>query len=226
MGTSEAVLPSLSTAVPHLSHSKPCLNSLNSMLHLKSGINSRRKRALGYMRLLNCSRMLRNCRRVYSIQGIDGFSHGKTKISRLESVSCKGQQAESVSGITAEDGHGTIIAPKIKEFEMVEPMRHEKGGFASNGKFAAGGTINDTLGKASIDSIEDEAWNLLRESIVFYCGNPIGTIAANDPSNSSSLNYDQVFIRDFIPSGIAFLLKGEYDIVRSFILHTLQLQVQ
>ncbi|KAL6342037.1 hypothetical protein AAG906_038283 [Vitis piasezkii] len=146
--------------------------------------------------------------RVYSIQGIDGFSHGKTKISRLESVSCKGQQAESVSGITAEDGHGTIIAPKIKEFEM----------------FAAGGTINDTLGKASIDSIEDEAWNLLRESIVFYCGNPIGTIAANDPSNSSSLNYDQVFIRDFIPSGIAFLLKGEYDIVRSFILHTLQLQ--
>ncbi|WJZ89852.1 hypothetical protein VitviT2T_009040 [Vitis vinifera] len=224
MGTSEAVLPSLSTAVPHLSHSKPCLNSLNSMLHLKSGINSRRKRALGYMRLLNCSRMLRNCRRVYSIQGIDGFSHGKTKISRLESVSCKGQQAESVSGITAEDGHGTIIAPKIKEFEMVEPMRHEKGGFASNGKFAAGGTINDTLGKASIDSIEDEAWNLLRESIVFYCGYPIGTIAANDPSNSSSLNYDQVFIRDFIPSGIAFLLKGEYDIVRSFILHTLQLQ--
>ena len=226
MGTSEAVLPSLSTAVPHLSHSKPCLNSLNSMLHLKSDINSRRKRALGYMRLLNCSRMLRNCRRVYSIQGIDGFSHGKTKISPLESVSCKGQQAESVSGITAEDGHGTIIAPKIKEFEMVEPMRHEKGGFASNGKFAAGGTINDTLGKASIDSIEDEAWNLLRESIVFYCGNPIGTIAANDPSNSSSLNYDQVFIRDFIPSGIAFLLKGEYDIVRSFILHTLQLQVQ
>ncbi|CBI17063.3 unnamed protein product, partial [Vitis vinifera] len=97
-------------------------------------------------------------------------------------------------------------------------------GFASNGKFAAGGTINDTLGKASIDSIEDEAWNLLRESIVFYCGYPIGTIAANDPSNSSSLNYDQVFIRDFIPSGIAFLLKGEYDIVRSFILHTLQLQ--
>ncbi|KAJ6938039.1 alkaline/neutral invertase E [Populus alba x Populus x berolinensis] len=33
-----------------------------------------------------------------------------------------------------------------------------------------------------------------------------------------------VFIRDFIPSGIAFLLKGEYDIVRNFILYTLQLQ--
>ncbi|KAL0390629.1 UNVERIFIED_CONTAM: Alkaline/neutral invertase E, chloroplastic [Sesamum calycinum] len=52
----------------------------------------------------------------------------------------------------------------------------------------------------------------------------VGTIAANDPSDSNTLNYDQVFIRDFIPSGIAFLLKGEYEIVRNFILHTLQLQ--
>ncbi|PIN20811.1 hypothetical protein CDL12_06506 [Handroanthus impetiginosus] len=60
--------------------------------------------------------------------------------------------------------------------------------------------------------------------MVYYCGNPIGTIAANDPSDSNTLNYDQVFIRDFVPSGIAFLLKGEYEIVKNFILHTLQLQ--
>jgi glycogen debranching enzyme len=73
-------------------------------------------------------------------------------------------------------------------------------------------------------SIEDEGWDLLRASMVYYYGNPIGTIAANDPSDSNTLNYDQVFIRDFIPSGIAFLLKGEHDIVRNFILHTLQLQ--
>ncbi|KAL3620174.1 hypothetical protein CASFOL_035086 [Castilleja foliolosa] len=75
-----------------------------------------------------------------------------------------------------------------------------------------------------VNSLEDEAWNLLRASMVYYCGSPVGTIAANDPSDSNTLNYDQVFIRDFIPSGIAFLLKGEYDIVKSFILHTLQLQ--
>ncbi|KAI3824671.1 hypothetical protein L1987_06139 [Smallanthus sonchifolius] len=76
-----------------------------------------------------------------------------------------------------------------------------------------------------INSIEDEAWEFLRASMVYYCVHPVGTIAANDPSDSSILNYDQVFIRDFIPSGIAFLLKGEYDIVWNFILHTLQLQV-
>lgn len=72
--------------------------------------------------------------------------------------------------------------------------------------------------------IEKEAWNLLRSAVVDYCGSPIGTIAANDPTDPSMLNYDQVFIRDFIPSGVAFLLKGEHDIVRNFILHTLQLQ--
>ncbi|RLM74470.1 neutral/alkaline invertase 3, chloroplastic-like [Panicum miliaceum] len=73
-------------------------------------------------------------------------------------------------------------------------------------------------------AVEDQGWELLRESVVHYCGSPVGTIAACDPDDSTPLNYDQVFIRDFVPSGIAFLLKGEYDIVRNFILHTLQLQ--
>ncbi|MCO5573951.1 hypothetical protein L7F22_027729, partial [Adiantum nelumboides] len=72
--------------------------------------------------------------------------------------------------------------------------------------------------------LENEAWELLKNAMVFYCGNPVGTIAANDPSDPTPLNYDQVFIRDFIPSAIAFLLKGETEIVRHFILHTLQLQ--
>ncbi|XP_062225569.1 neutral/alkaline invertase 3, chloroplastic-like [Phragmites australis] len=73
-------------------------------------------------------------------------------------------------------------------------------------------------------AVEDEGWELLQESVVRYCGSPVGTIAACDPDDASPLNYDQVFIRDFVPSGVAFLLKGEYDIVRNFILHTLQLQ--
>jgi hypothetical protein len=73
--------------------------------------------------------------------------------------------------------------------------------------------------------VEEEAWALLRESVVSYCGSPVGTIAACDPNDASPLNYDQVFIRDFVPSGVAFLLKGDHEIVRNFILHTLQLQV-
>ncbi|PWZ55329.1 Neutral/alkaline invertase 1, mitochondrial [Zea mays] len=71
---------------------------------------------------------------------------------------------------------------------------------------------------------EKEAWWLLSRAVVNYCGSAVGTVAANDPSTSQMLNYDQVFIRDFVPSAIAFLLKGESDIVKNFLLHTLQLQ--
>jgi len=74
-------------------------------------------------------------------------------------------------------------------------------------------------------ALEKEAWDLLRDAVVTYCGEPVGTIAANDPTDPYPLNYDQVFIRDFIPSAVAFLLKGETEIVRNFLLHTLQLQV-
>ncbi|MCE5166474.1 hypothetical protein HAX54_020136 [Datura stramonium] len=70
----------------------------------------------------------------------------------------------------------------------------------------------------------NEAWKLLENAVVTYCGSPIGTVAANDPNDKLPLNYDQVFIRDFIPSALAFLLKGEKEIVRNFLLHTLQLQ--
>ncbi|WOL03247.1 hypothetical protein Cni_G11967 [Canna indica] len=70
---------------------------------------------------------------------------------------------------------------------------------------------------------EKEAWLLLKNAVVSYCGSPVGTVAANDPM-VEPLNYDQVFIRDFMPSALAFLLKGETEIVRNFLLYTLQLQ--
>ncbi|KAK3026195.1 hypothetical protein RJ639_040158, partial [Escallonia herrerae] len=122
--------------------------------------------------------------------------------------------AESVCGaaISANEIYGVANASIFDNFGVAPELGHEKV------------RISSKLHTTSIDSIEDEAWDLLRASMVYYCGNPIGTIAANDPNDASLLNYDQVFIRDFVPSGIAFLLKGEYDIVRTFILHTLQLQ--
>ncbi|KAA8527338.1 hypothetical protein F0562_034947 [Nyssa sinensis] len=75
-----------------------------------------------------------------------------------------------------------------------------------------------------VSEIEKEAWKLLRSAVVNYCGNPVGTVAANDPADKQPLNYDQVFIRDFVPSALAFLLNGEGQIVKNFLLHTLQLQ--
>ncbi|CAL1383959.1 unnamed protein product [Linum trigynum] len=68
-----------------------------------------------------------------------------------------------------------------------------------------------------------EAWESLRRTLVYYRGEPVGTIAALDHSNEQ-VNYDQVFVRDFVPSGLAFLMNGEYEIVKNFLLKTLHLQ--
>ncbi|ESR47832.1 hypothetical protein CICLE_v10003220mg [Citrus x clementina] len=69
-----------------------------------------------------------------------------------------------------------------------------------------------------------EAWEALRRSLVYFRGQPVGTIAAYDHASEEVLNYDQVFVRDFVPSALAFLMNGEPDIVKNFLLKTLQLQ--
>ncbi|KAK8545863.1 hypothetical protein V6N13_141230 [Hibiscus sabdariffa] len=69
-----------------------------------------------------------------------------------------------------------------------------------------------------------EAWDALRRSLVYFRGQPVGTIAAYDHASEEVLNYDQVFVRDFVPSALAFLMNGEPEIVRNFLLKTLQLQ--
>ncbi|GLT75412.1 hypothetical protein SLA2020_471420 [Shorea laevis] len=188
---------------------KNCFKNANSMLSFTCDVKFGNQRSLGQMQFGNVSRIPRNGVRVYASQG--------DRSTRLDFMSCKCQKADHVSGVAAGDGMSTTVP--INGTTNI----HDKGGFA-NGKMVAAGTVTDRTHKVSRKSIEEEAWNLLQESIVYYCGNPIGTIAANDTSDTSILNYDQVFIRDFIPSGIAFLLKGEYDIVRNFILYTLQLQ--
>jgi Alkaline and neutral invertase len=72
-------------------------------------------------------------------------------------------------------------------------------------------------------SIEEQAWKALEESIVYYQGQPVGTIAALDPE-IAALNYDQCFIRDFISSALLFLMQGKPEIVRNFLEVTLKLQ--
>ncbi|XP_078443883.1 plant neutral invertase family protein [Wolffia australiana] len=85
--------------------------------------------------------------------------------------------------------------------------------------------VEDVVKERGVSEVEKEAWRLLERAVVHYCGSPVGTVAADDPATANNkLNYDQVFIRDFVPSALAFLLKGESEIVRNFLLHTLQLQ--
>ncbi|RDX75286.1 Alkaline/neutral invertase A, mitochondrial, partial [Mucuna pruriens] len=95
-----------------------------------------------------------------------------------------------------------------------------------SGEKNLGGDVKVCVGKTKGEDseVEKKAWKLLQGAVVTYCGNPVGTVAANDPGDKLPLNYDQVFIRDFIPSALAFLLRGENNIVKNFLLHTLQLQ--
>ncbi|XP_057510476.1 probable alkaline/neutral invertase F [Actinidia eriantha] len=90
------------------------------------------------------------------------------------------------------------------------------------------GTGRQTGHLASSESgsmMVDEAWERLRKSFVYLKGKPVGTLAAIDPS-AEALNYNQVFVRDFFPSGLACLMKSppEPEIVKNFLLKTLYLQ--
>ncbi|THG18887.1 hypothetical protein TEA_022958 [Camellia sinensis var. sinensis] len=239
MGTPEAVMQVLGGALPRLFFSDKCFSISDSDFLSKSFVKYRKRRGSKYMQLLNCSSKLRGSFGNHWFPAIGKVPFGNTLVDRSVLISCNCQQAESVSGATSANGNrtwyvdnakklstinGIVNGPDILDFEKVQESKQETEVFTSNGNAPAAEPVRDTLHKVCVDSIEDEAWELLRESMVYYCGSPIGTIAAKDPTSSNVLNYDQVFIRDFIPSGIAFLLKEEYDIVRNFILHTLQLQ--
>ncbi|MBW4431958.1 MAG: glycoside hydrolase 100 family protein [Pelatocladus maniniholoensis HA4357-MV3] len=76
---------------------------------------------------------------------------------------------------------------------------------------------------ANIENVEREAWEVLEKSILYYQGRPVGTLAAID-NTLDALNYDQCFIRDFISSGLLFLIQGKTEIVRNFLEVTLKLQ--
>lgn len=239
IGTSEAVLQVLSGTAPRLYCYDPCFGKSDSTIPSITYIKCMKKRAPRYLKLINCSSKRQSLIKTFWFQDKNGSLYRDTVVDRLRTFSCNSQRAESVSGITAEDGNGTwyvdsskklnsinggVDTPNVLDFKQVEQLEQKKD-FPSNGNSLSVDTVRDTLHKVSVDHLEEEAWDLLRESMVYYCGSPVGTIAAKDPTSSNVLNYDQVFLRDFIPSGIAFLLKGEYDIVRNFILHTLQLQV-
>lgn len=68
-----------------------------------------------------------------------------------------------------------------------------------------------------------EACKALDNSIIYYQGRPVGTVAACDFS-TDALNYDQCFIRDFVSSALVFLIRGKTEIVRNFLEETLKLQ--
>lgn len=67
----------------------------------------------------------------------------------------------------------------------------------------------------------DEGRRILEESVVRLGDKAVGTQASLHPQG---LNYDQCFVRDFIPGGLHFLFQGETDIVKNFLCTLSRLQ--
>lgn len=81
--------------------------------------------------------------------------------------------------------------------------------------------MNDSTTNAAIEA----AYKLVRDSVIEYKGQPVGVVAALHPDLPAT-NYAECFVRDFVPSGLLFLLDGEYDIVRNFLKTTISLRTQ
>jgi hypothetical protein len=75
----------------------------------------------------------------------------------------------------------------------------------------------------TVDSLIQAASDALQASIMYHQGEPVGTVAARDPE-VAALNYDQCFTRDFAVSALVFLMQGQVNIVRNFLVLTLALQ--
>jgi hypothetical protein len=80
---------------------------------------------------------------------------------------------------------------------------HARAGAGFDGMYSPGGGLRSLVGtpaSSALHSFEPhpivgDAWEALRRSLVFFRGQPLGTIAAYDHASEEVLNYDQVPIQ-------------------------------
>jgi hypothetical protein len=73
------------------------------------------------------------------------------------------------------------------------------------------------MSKTTIES----AYVLLNESVLRFGDRAVGTVASLD-AHAISENYQECFVRDFVPAALVFLADGNIQIVRNFLRHVLQ----
>jgi Alkaline and neutral invertase len=66
----------------------------------------------------------------------------------------------------------------------------------------------------SWNGLKEIAWKELNQAqyLVYHEGQPLGTKAADVPSDSAAVNYDQCFVRDFVPVALVYLIKNQHII--------------
>ncbi|MEJ2141770.1 MAG: glycoside hydrolase 100 family protein [Gammaproteobacteria bacterium] len=78
----------------------------------------------------------------------------------------------------------------------------------------------------SNEEVLKSAYDILERSILYFEGKPVGTVAALQQPSLAAINYEECFIRDFIPSALVFLADGKPDIVRNFLETVLTLKTR
>ncbi len=68
----------------------------------------------------------------------------------------------------------------------------------------------------STPEVLKSAYQLLEDALLYYRGEPVGTAAAMDRELAAP-NYNECFVRDFVPSALVFLYEGKVDVVRNFL---------
>jgi hypothetical protein len=71
----------------------------------------------------------------------------------------------------------------------------------------------------------ESAYDVLNGAVLYHRGKPVGTAAAVDRGLVAP-NYEECFVRDFVPSALVFLMDGQTDIVRNFLSLVLEMRGQ
>jgi len=71
----------------------------------------------------------------------------------------------------------------------------------------------------------NSAYQILDDAVMQYRGRPVGTVAALSAKAVAAANYEECFVRDFVPSALVFLHDGKPEIVRNFLEAVLELRV-
>lgn len=72
----------------------------------------------------------------------------------------------------------------------------------------------------------ESAYELMEKSFFTYEGRIVGCVAAMGTEELSAANYQECFIRDFVPTAIVLLAEGRSEIVRNFLETVLTLRTQ
>lgn len=86
------------------------------------------------------------------------------------------------------------LSPRVRAAENARGLDNFENMCSPEGRSAWDTPASSTRNSFEPHPMVAEAWEALRRSLVFFRGQPVGTIAAYDHASEEVLNYDQVYL--------------------------------